>query len=74
MIIKNNAEFGVELALSVPYAYWLHKYNELDDDDEGWEDAAIEEDVRREIAKGAQSFYQGILDGTITKDTFGRFE
>ena len=50
------------------------KYNELDDDDEGWEDAAIEEDVRREIAKGAQSFYQGILDGTITKDTFGRFE
>jgi len=49
-------------------------YNELDDEDEGWEDAAIEEDVRREIAKGAQSFYQGILDGTITKDTFGRFE
>ena len=30
MIIKNNAEFGVELALSVPYAYWLHKNNELD--------------------------------------------
>jgi hypothetical protein len=24
MIIKNNAEFGVELALAVPYAYWLH--------------------------------------------------
>ena len=30
MIIKNNAEFGVELALSVPYAYWLHKNDQLD--------------------------------------------
>jgi len=29
MIIKNNAEFGVELALAVPYAYWLHKNNKL---------------------------------------------
>jgi len=27
MIIRNNAEFGVELALAVPYAYWLHKNN-----------------------------------------------
>jgi hypothetical protein len=30
MIIKNNAEFGIELALSVPYAYWLHKNNKLE--------------------------------------------
>ena len=30
MIIKNNAEFGVELALAVPYAYWLHKNNKLE--------------------------------------------
>ena len=30
MIIKNNAEFGVELALAVPYAYWLHKNNQLE--------------------------------------------
>tara|TARA_R100001082_G_scaffold101748_1_gene71440 strand:- start:288 stop:1238 length:951 start_codon:yes stop_codon:yes gene_type:complete len=29
MIIKNNAEFGVELALAVPYAYWLHQNNQL---------------------------------------------
>jgi hypothetical protein len=28
-IIRNNAEFGVELCLSVPYAYWLHKNNKL---------------------------------------------
>lgn len=27
--IKNNAEFGVELALAVPYAYWLHLHNKL---------------------------------------------
>ena len=30
MIIKNNAEFGVELALAVPYAYWLHQNGELE--------------------------------------------
>tara|TARA_R110001592_G_scaffold358693_1_gene663944 strand:+ start:1320 stop:2270 length:951 start_codon:yes stop_codon:yes gene_type:complete len=30
MIIRNNAEFGVELALAVPYAYWLHKNNQLE--------------------------------------------
>ena len=29
MVIKNNAEFGVELALAVPYAYWLHLQGEL---------------------------------------------
>ena len=28
--IRNSAEFGVELCLSVPYAYWLHKNNQLD--------------------------------------------
>jgi hypothetical protein len=30
MVIKNNAEFGVELALAVPYAYWLHEQGQLD--------------------------------------------
>ena len=30
MVVKNNAEFGVELALAVPYAYWLHEQGELD--------------------------------------------
>ena len=29
MVLKTNPEFGVELALTVPYAYWLHKNNEL---------------------------------------------
>jgi len=29
MVVKNNAEFGVELALAVPYAYWLHEQGEL---------------------------------------------
>lgn len=29
-IIKNSAEFGIELVLAVPYAYWLHKYKKLD--------------------------------------------
>jgi len=30
MVIKNNAEFGVELALAVPYAFWLHEQGELE--------------------------------------------
>ena len=30
MVIKNNAEFGVELALAVPYAYWLHEQDQLE--------------------------------------------
>jgi len=30
MIIKSNPEFGIELALTVPYAYWLHKNNQLE--------------------------------------------
>tara|TARA_R110002096_G_scaffold433763_1_gene653282 strand:+ start:2286 stop:3203 length:918 start_codon:yes stop_codon:yes gene_type:complete len=30
MVVKNNAEFGVELALAVPYAYWLHKQGQLE--------------------------------------------
>ena len=30
MIIRNNAEFGVELTLAVPYAYWLHQNGELE--------------------------------------------
>lgn len=30
MIVKTNPEFGIELALTVPYAYWLHKNNQLE--------------------------------------------
>lgn len=30
MILDVYPEFGVELALAVPYAYWLHKNNKLD--------------------------------------------
>ena len=30
MIEKTNPEFGVELALTVPYAYWLHQNNQLE--------------------------------------------
>ena len=30
MIVKTNPEFGIELALSVPYAYSLHKQGKLD--------------------------------------------
>jgi len=30
MIVNTNPEFGIELALTIPYAYWLHKNNELD--------------------------------------------
>jgi len=30
MVIKTNPEFGIELALVVPYAYWLHENNQLD--------------------------------------------
>lgn len=29
MIVSTNPEFGVELALTVPYAYWLHKNDKL---------------------------------------------
>ena len=28
-LIKNSAEFGIELVLAVPYAYWLHKNKKL---------------------------------------------
>ena len=31
MIVKTNPEFGIELALTVPYAYWLHKNNQLEE-------------------------------------------
>jgi len=30
MIIDTNPEFGIELTLVVPYAYWLHTNNKLD--------------------------------------------
>ena len=30
MTIKTNPEFGIELALTVPYAYWLHINGQLD--------------------------------------------
>ena len=30
MIVKSNPEFGIELALVVPYAYWLHQNNQLE--------------------------------------------
>lgn len=30
MVVKNNAEFGIELALAVPYAYWLHLNGQLE--------------------------------------------
>ncbi len=30
MVISTNPEFGIELALTVPYAYWLHLNNQLD--------------------------------------------
>jgi len=30
VIIKSNPEFGIELALVVPYAYWLHTQGKLD--------------------------------------------
>mgnify|MGYP001008097702 CR=1 FL=1 len=28
-VVKTNPEFGVELALTVPYAYWLHEQGKL---------------------------------------------
>ena len=31
MLLEINPEFGIELALVVPYAYWLHKNNQLDE-------------------------------------------
>lgn len=30
MVVKTNPEFGIELALTVPYAYWLHQNNQLE--------------------------------------------
>ena len=30
MVVRNNAEFGVELTLAVPYAYWLHEHGQLE--------------------------------------------
>ena len=30
MIIKTNPEFGTELALTIPYAYYLHTQGKLD--------------------------------------------
>lgn len=30
MILKVNPEFGIELALAIPFAYWLHQNNQLD--------------------------------------------
>jgi hypothetical protein len=30
MIIDTNPEFGIELTLTIPYAYWLHKHGQLD--------------------------------------------
>ena len=30
MIVDCNPEFGIELALALPYAYWLHEQGELE--------------------------------------------
>ncbi len=30
MIVNSNPEFGIELALVVPYAHWLHKQGKLE--------------------------------------------
>lgn len=30
MILSVNPEFGIELTLAIPYAYWLHQNNKLD--------------------------------------------
>ena len=30
MVIDIRSEFGVELVLATPYAYWLHENNKLD--------------------------------------------
>ena len=30
MVVKTNPEFGIELALTIPYAYWLHLNGQLD--------------------------------------------
>ena len=30
MVIKTNPEFGIELVLAIPYAYWLHQNNQLE--------------------------------------------
>ena len=30
MVVKSNPEFGIELALVIPYAYYLHKQGKLD--------------------------------------------
>ena len=30
MVIDVNPEFGYEIGCSIPYAYWLHKNNQLE--------------------------------------------
>ena len=30
MIVDCNPEFGIELALALPYAYWLHEQGKLE--------------------------------------------
>ena len=30
MVVKSNPEFGIELALVIPYAYYLHTQGKLD--------------------------------------------
>ena len=30
MVVNTNPEFGVELTLVVPYAYWLYKQGKLE--------------------------------------------
>ena len=30
IVVDTNPEFGIELVLSVPYAYWLHQNNKLE--------------------------------------------
>ena len=30
MIVDCNPEFGIEMALALPYAYWLHEQGELE--------------------------------------------
>ena len=37
MIVKANPEFGIELALVVPYAYHLHTQGKLDSHIKGYE-------------------------------------
>ena len=30
MVVRSNPEFGIELALVIPYAYYLHTQGKLD--------------------------------------------